>query len=386
MKNILVVITNFRHGGTNKSLENLLSVIDKEHYCVDIFGMEHFGPYQTILKGCNILPKNKWIHGLISHLCDNRGLDKIFSFSVKLVQKIAIKLNHNFIQFLFNKVSSNIINSNNYDAIIAYSEGVPTSFLSSVKHKNKIAWVHCDYSSYLKINNFPNENEIYNSYKSIVCVSNYTKKEFLKNINISKDRVHYLHNILNTVEIIRNSKEIINDERFDNKSFTIISVGRIDIVKNFNIIPKIVSELKEDNIDFKWYLIGPKGTEKIQNDLIYKIRKFNVEENFIWLNSKTNPYKYIIKSNLLVMTSKSEACPYVLNEAKILNVPVITTNYGSASEFIRNNVDGIITNEEQLKDKIKLLIINPKRLEEIKNSSFVYDNNNILKQFYKLIS
>lgn len=385
MKKILIVITNFRHGGTNKSLENLLSVIDKDKYQIDVFGMEHYGPYQKMLKNCTIIPKNILINGLISHLNDNKGFDKLLSFGIKLINKIANRFNFDFTQLIFNKVISRLVKSGNYNTVISYSEGVPTKFLCNVKHNNKIAWVHCDYSNYMLINNKPNENRIYNKFNSVVCVSKYTKGEFLKHININPEKVHYIHNILNSDEILEKSNLKINDSRFINDKFTIISVGRIDIVKNFKIIPKIVSELKKEQCNFRWYLIGPPGVRSVQEEFENNIKLYNVENNFFWLNSKNNPYKYIVNSDLLVMTSKSEACPYVLNEARILNIPVLTTNYGSAYEFINNYVDGIIVSEERLKDEIKLLISNKSKYKDIRNNEYEYNYETILSQIYQLI-
>jgi hypothetical protein len=40
MKNILIIITRYRHGGIKKSLTNLLIAIDTNKYSVDVFAMD----------------------------------------------------------------------------------------------------------------------------------------------------------------------------------------------------------------------------------------------------------------------------------------------------------------------------------------------------------
>lgn len=387
MKKILIVTTNFRHGGTNKSLENLLSLIDKKQYKVDVFGMEHYGPYLTMLNNCTILPKNKIIHGLISQYQDTRGLEKLLSLGLKVTQKFGKRLGFNIQEYFFKRLSNNLIRNKKYSAIIAFNEGSPTYFLNETEHSNKIAWVHCDYSSYLKLNN-RNELNIYDNYKSIVCVSNYTLKKFEYIFPTLLNKIHSIHNIINIEEIYNKSNVKLNDNSFYNKKFTILSVGRIDIVKNFIIIPKIVSELKLKNIEFVWYLIGPKGIDKVQKEFEENIKKYNVHNEFKWLGPKENPYQYMANSDLLVMTSKSEACPYVLNEAKVLKLPIITTNYGSAFEFISDNINGIICTEEQLSQEIIKLISNPAKIDKLKENLefFKYDNEFLMQKIYNLLN
>ena len=43
---------------------------------------------------------------------------------------------------------------------------------------------------------------------------------------------------------------------------------------------------------------------------------------------------------MVVSTSVSEACPNVINEAKILHTPIVATNFGSVYEFIEDGVNG----------------------------------------------
>ena len=113
-----------------------------------------------------------------------------------------------------------------------------------------------------------------------------------------------------------------------------------------------------------------------------------MEDVFIWLGEKENPYPYFSNSDLLVITSKSEACPYVLNEAKVLNVPSIITNFSSASEFIDNDMNGVIVPVEKIGTKIEEIITNQDYYNRIKRNllNCIYDNKAILVNFYKIVS
>ena len=387
MKHILVVITSFRHGGINKSLENMLSFIDIDKYSIDVFAMEHYGPYMTMLPNCKILKKNKLIESLISNWSDTKGLTKLRSFSIKIFRNFCKYIHIDVTDIIFKTVTKQISKSKMYDIAIAYSEGVPTRFVSFLENCNKAAWIHCDYSSYLKLNKQPDEVLVYNSFNSIVCVSEYTKKIFCNIMPFVESQVYSIHNILNTSLIFEQSKKQNIDFRFKKSSFNIVSIGRNDSIKRVYVIPEIVRTLVDRGVDFKWYLIGPIGSQQFHTELLNNIRKYNVEDYFIWLGAKDNPYPYITNSDLLVNVSVSESFSYVINEAKVLHIPIVCTDFGVATEIIENDINGFIVPIENIADKIENLIENKEEYNKIKEniSRFTYDNEKILCDIYSLL-
>jgi len=388
MKQILIVITNFRHGGTNKSLQNLTALLGNNNgkYKIDVFAMEHFGPYLSLLPNCNILAKDKWIEALIARYDDTKGIVRLRSLLTKVLRNICQIVNFNFTAHLFKRKAKEF-SKKNYDSVIAFSEGVPTLFVSYMNNTNKIAWIRCNYNSYLKLNNYPDEQTIYKSFTSVVCVSEYTKQEFLKHFPSLSINTYGIHNVLDTPSITYASKENITDSKFTTNQFNILSIGRIDPVKRFSKIPEMVRSLLNRKCQFKWYIIGGIGQSDEYYELIENMERYNTNNTLIWLGEKNNPYPYLAQSDLLVNTSSSEACPHVINEAKILHIPVVCTNFGSATEFIENGVNGYIVPLEQMVDKIELLIKNKDEYNKIKEniSHFVYENDEILEKVKKIL-
>lgn len=387
MKQILFIITNFRHGGTNKSLENLLSLIDTDNFKADVFAMEHYGPYKEMLPNCTILPEDKWLSALISHWNDTMGFAKLRSTIIKLLRIASNYLKINFIESLYRKSINNLVKGKRYDTVIAYSEGVPTVFLSYLNHENKIAWIHCDYSSYMKLNNNPDETKVYESYKSIVCVSEFTKNVFCEIIPEYKEKTVSIHNILNVSLIKCQSVDGISDSRFNNLHFTIVSIGRFYGVKRFSIIPDIANKLNKKGLMFTWYVIGGDGDKDEKDTFDEKVIKYKLFNRLITLGEKDNPYPYIKNSNLLVSTSLTEACPYVINEAKVIHVPIVSADFGSAYEFIDDGIFGYISPVDKIAEKIELLIKNKEEYNRIKNniSQFEYNNETLLDKIESLI-
>jgi len=380
---VLYVISSFGTGGICRALQNTLNCLDTKKYEVDVFAMIPDGVYGGELTNCKVLPSNY----LLSAICPNHytlhGSKKIVGYIAKIINRLS---KDRFISFVMKLIADRLVKNGKYKAIIAYSEGLPTRFVSVTFHPNKIAWIHCDYRNYLKITG-KNEQRIYQRFEHIVCVSNYTCKSF---INIYPDlasKTKYIYNVLDSV-FIKESSEQVHVPFYDNGIINIVSVGRVDPVKRFSEIPKIVSLMKNAS-KVRWYIVGPAvGNGEEYKLLQTNIEKYGVQSQVKLLGEKPNPYPYIANASILTCTSVSEACPYVINEAKILGIPIVSTNFGSAFEFIENYKDGIIAPLEKIPIVLDELIDNRDLYDRIKNnlSKFRYDNFQIMSAIYSLIS
>ena len=123
-----------------------------------------------------------------------------------------------------------------------------------------MAWIHCDYASYHQLAGCPNEVSIYSSYKSIVCVSEFTKTSFVRIYPTLKDKTYSIYNVLDDNMMKTQSKMALpNDISFDPEYFNIVSIGRLDPVKRMSIIPTIANHLVNKGDKIRWLVIGPKG-------------------------------------------------------------------------------------------------------------------------------
>ena len=94
-----------------------------------------------------------------------------------------------------------------------------------------------------------------------------------------------------------------------------------------------------------------------------------------------------MQSDLLVSLSWSEACPMIFNEAKVLKVPIITTDFGSSFEFIQNNYDGIIAPLEDISSKIIEIFNNQIKYKQIqRNIHFDSYNDRIIDNIKNLFT
>jgi glycosyltransferase involved in cell wall biosynthesis len=386
-KKILIVIPGFKHGGTNRSLLNLMSLIDKNRYEIYIFGMSRDGVYRDLFKDSKILKEIVLISALVSNFNKQKNIFRKFFFGlIKISEKLFSFINIDLRQIIYKAVVEKK-QFKRYDTIIAFQEGDATLFASQIKCKNKIAWIHCNYAEHLKYLNIEPETNIYKKFNSIVCVSEYTKKLFLDLIPELSEQLFAIHNTLNIENVLNQSINLNLSSIFNNNVFNIISVGRIDISKRFSVIPEIVNDLKNKGFVFKWFLIGGINHIDEARNLFANIEAYDIKDFFYYLGEVDNPYPYILNSNLLVSTSVTEAFPYVIIEAKALGIPVLVTNFGSAEECVKIGKEGMIAPIEKISDSIELLISDDKFYNSIKINlaNFEYNNSLIMNQVYEIL-
>ena len=380
-KKILFVTSGLTHGGVNKSLQNLLGVYDRDNCDIDIYSIYRTGPYNKIFKDESLLDPIPFspCSSLFCHSKKKYGKQKL-----KLID-FTTKINiHFFAKRYIEKVGKRL-SDNNYDVVVAFQEGFTTLFASEIKAKKHIAWIHCDYSRYIS-NAKKDESWFYKKYDSIVTVSEYTADVFKSLVPSVAEKVVAIHNIMDDKTILKLGEEHISDERFKDDRFTVISIGRMDPVKRFSSIPSIAAELKNRGVVFRWYVIGDGGSDK--EVLIKEIKDKNVGDEVILLGAKNNPYPYINRSKILACVSSSEACPNVVNEAKILHVPVVVTDFPSAKELIVDCENGFIRPINEIYKIIVKLYSDNAFYKTIKKNCLKYRfiNKHILEKIYNLIN
>lgn len=375
-KKILFVIPEYSHGGTNKSLENLLTFLDKNKYEISIYSMyEDGGDYYKEIFKPYIIKKSRlyyWLH-------DNVVTRKFMGLFNKVTRR------DNF-SWLYRREANLIQNKHKYDTIVAYQEGPATQFVSYIKDKvYKVAWYHCPYVIFedtLK----KEALELYSSYDAIACVSHCFVDMFTKEFPILKDKVHCIYNTLNCDMISKMGNESINADLFNNDYFNIVSVGRFAKQKQFDKIPLIAKRIKEiTKRPFKWYIIA--SGDACKSETVLNIQKYNVEEDVILLGAKDNPYPYFKSADLYVCSSDSESFSYTIFESKILHTPVLSNNFPVAYEVLDNDCGWVCPMDEMPSLLSDIINDNGGTYSQVKKSikNYNYDNYAIIKEIESII-
>ena len=382
-KRILFIMSSWGAGGTNGAMSSIYHSYDKSEWDISVFLLSRTGkrdvPYKSLL-----LDNQPF---LSAYYCNRRefvGAERLLFFIAKMTKKVVSAVGINLEPFLFRRAAKMIEKTKQFDTIVAFIEGNVTRFGTYFSTPSKVAWIHCDYNNYLPKGK--SEEKYYSQYKSIVTVSKYTSQVFAERYPSLRDKVFTVYNLFDVERVKRLSLEPVDDSRFLTDSFTIISVGRVHPVKQFSSIPQIAACLLTKGYKFRWYIIGPDFDVTESKRLKENIAHYNVADCVYQLGGKSNPYPYFKNADLYVCTSFSEACPMVFNEARCVGIPVVSTDFPSAFEFITNEKDGLITSLDKLDDSLGHLMDDKELYSALQESSanYQYDNSKLLNQMNQL--
>lgn len=390
-KSILFAYPELFLGGSTTSLISLLSTIDYNKYDVDLVLYRKGGEFiKDIPKEVNLLDevcrykkdtfKDK-IRFLLVYIFKGHIL-KALIFEIIYGKRIGIST-----QVLSQTSASTSIKINKeYDVAVGYLEYWANDYvLNHINAKKKIAWIHTDYINAKFIPEI--DYKTFSKAARIVCVSEECLKSLNKSFPLLAGRFIYIDNIISVSQLLKKSSEVITDFDINFDGLKVITVSRLTIyTKGFDRIISAVKRLTLEGYDLRWYFIGDGPDQKRIKKLI---NQNNLEQNIILIGRRMNPYPYLKKCDIFAMPSRYEGKPMAVTEAQIMGLPIIVTNYKSASEQVRHDIDGLIidNNEDSIYYGVKKILDNPELLRIFKmNLQERYlSNEDEINKFYNLI-
>lgn len=344
----IIISNNLGCGGAQKSLVSMLSLLSKEDgMSIDLMILDEESTFfDNIPNWINRIhpPKEmKALHMPIGRLLKaklNLGI-KIKSVISKFLLKIQKKEDYNTVQRIWNSWKGLIPNcKEEYDLAISYVDGFSNYYLiDKVKSRKKIIWVHNEYEklSYSAKYDLP----YFKKADKIVTISDLCVKSLQESFTtLSENKFAMLPN-LSSGKIIWEMANKGIPEEFEGRKNIIVSIGRLNEQKGFDIAINAAKEMQSMIDEFYWFVIG--GGE-LQEKLQKQIDDLGLGGNFFLIGKRTNPYVYIKNCDVFAQTSRYEGKSIVLDEAKILEKPIVVTNYTTVYDSIEPNKNGLVVN------------------------------------------
>ena len=391
MKNILISSFDMEVGGVERSLISMLNNFDYDNYNVDLMLYSHTGDFIELLPDKpNLLKEDKAYKTFRMSIKDVFKSGKIGIGLARLIAKIKANSKSESesgyiqMQYMWKYALPFLPNSNKeYDVAISYLW--PHYYIAEkVKAKIKIAWIHTDYSNIYT--NVELDLEVWNKFDYIMAVSKECKNAFLKKYPSLIKKVNIMENITSPEFIKNMSKEKIEDDILKDNSFKLLSVARLSYAKGIDNAVRALKILQDRGFkNIKWYVIGYGGDEGVIKELI---KENNLENNFILLGKKINPYPYMKAADIYIQPSRYEGKAVTVSESRILGKPTLITNYSTAKSQLKENIDGIICDLsiDGIADGIEKLY-NDENLRNnlsYKCKEIDYGNSHELKKLYAL--
>ena len=167
--------------------------------------------------------------------------------------------------------------------------------------------------------------------------------EVLKEVKNPHQNVVY-----NGIDIAPRTKDPHFLEQFGVKDeFVLCAVGRLEKVKNFLLLIRAVKDL-----DVKLMIVG-EGSER---EMLKKlVKEIGIEEKVIFTGFREDALEIIANAKIFVISSDREGFPYVVIEALLLGIPVVSTDVSDMKEILPKGSVVPVNGEKELTETLRFM-------------------------------
>ena len=339
MKKILFVMTSLYNGGAERSLVNLLNELPEEEYEIDLLLFKKKGMFLTqVPEYVNVMETPKSIDRMYNSIF-NAGLLMPWKLAGNGISRVMTHNSREKRGFRWKYFYSPTISKleKHYDVALAYISGEILYYVDEkVKADKKIVWIHNDYRAAGHPKKYDYEH--LTNMDAIVSISDTCVDILKEEFPQLKNKIFMLENITSSTVLRKRAMEFSPKEYVD-REINILSIGRLHEQKGFDMAIQAAGIMKKRGINFCWFVLG---NGELESKLKKQISDEGVEDCFVLLGARENPYPYIKNCTVFVQPSRYEGKSVVLDEAKILAVPIVTTAYPTVGDQLEDGQEGLI--------------------------------------------
>lgn len=345
MKKVLIVADSLTTGGLEKTLIDLCNNLDYTKYNVDLY---LFNDGRDLLpqlnKNVNLLPDspyfatvyNKSVGSSVKALLKQKKFSLAFYRIIRFIKARLKMQGLSNLDWHFQKKTMLKIDKE-YDTAVAFAEGSACYYVADcIKAKVKSMWIHTDINQI--ITNKSLDNMAFSVANSICTVSNNSANSLKENYPkfANKIKVFTLPSLFDFEKLEKLANQ---PNEMDKETINILSVGRLVELKGFHLCIPACKKLIDEGYNIKWYVAGD-GPQRPELESL--IKQNNLEESFVLLGNKENPYTYIKSADICVQPSSYEGLSLVIYEEKYFKKAVVCTEILGNKEMIEHKTNGLI--------------------------------------------
>lgn len=271
-KNLAIFINTLGKGGAEKVASILISELSKE--------------YNIFL----VMLKNEIVY----------EIPKNVSISIIGINPLAYK---RFCEKNKIDISLSLLTKPNFISIASKILGNKTKTIVS-EHTNTLIW----YSKAVqKVISF-----LYPKANNVICVSK--KIEYNLNTFLGIKNTNVIYNPYEIGKILENDENTKEDIDF-------ISMGTLYDVKNHELLIRAFANIKDKTKNL--YILGD---GKLRSKLENLVSELEISKRVFFLGFQSNPFKYLKKAKVFVLSSNNEGLPNAIIEALACNCAIISTD------------------------------------------------------------
>lgn len=345
---LLLVMPSLGSGGAEKSFVSLLELLPRDLFDISVMVVNEGGLFYSHVpvdvERVEAPRKFRIALGSI-HSSFMKQECCWLERAVKVVSNILVRLRGitrlDLAQFTWKLWRKSVpVLAGEWDVAVSFMNGMTNYYvIDKVTASRKYLWVHNDYKMLKTSYRF--DNIYWQKADNVVTISNACVKSLEECFPKLKGKFICLENISSSKMI----RSMADDEcpaefqELDRETLRLLSVGRLAEQKGFDMAVDAAAILKSRGVCFRWLIIG---VGVLRDNLQHQIDNNGLTNSVFLLGERSNPYVYMKWADILVQSSRYEGKSIVVDEAKILCLPIIATNYPSVGDNIEDGISGLV--------------------------------------------
>lgn len=220
----------------------------------------------------------------------------------------------------------------------------------------------------------------------IVTLTQADKENYIKKYHFAGHKVVSIYNWI--------EPETLNYFKVrDGHEKKIITVGRFDPVKGYEMLVEVANEVLHKHTDWVWHIYGA-GDSGYKYKIQQMIEKYRLENRLVIKEPVKAIYEKYSEYSFFVLTSYYEGLPMVLLEAKACGLPVISfASPTGPDEIVIDGKNGNLVpcyDIAAMINKTVDLMNNSEKIQEFSQNSYLniekFQRNKILNQWEQLFN
>lgn len=344
MKELLIVNNNMKVGGVQKSLCNLLWSLDPAEYRVTLLLFSKSGAYLDELPDTVRVIEETGpfrLFGLSQN--EYKGLDAVKRTCLALICRL---FGRDAAVRLMRKRQTTV---SGYDCVISFLNNGPKEVLYGgaqdfVLHcteaDRKVLFLHSDYDR--SGSHYPANDRAVAQFDVIAACSEGCRRAFVAALPQLADRCIAVRNCHRYEDIRAMADE--DAVTYGPDAIHAVTVARMTPRKGVDRAIRGVAAARKAGHPLVLHIVGD---GPMRSSLQQLAEELAVTDAVIFHGEMSNPYPYIKQADFMLLTSYHEAAPMVIEEARCLGVPILSTEIISTKEMVTEAQAGWVCDNDQ---------------------------------------
>ncbi|HEY1249016.1 MAG TPA: glycosyltransferase [Nitrososphaera sp.] len=208
---------------------------------------------------------------------------------------------------------------------------------------------------------------VYRMASKTIVVSNELLRMMKNKFHLNHRKLAFIPNGVNTDYYIQDFSErekVRAALDFKSTDFAVGFSGRLDPVKNFDLMVQVFLHCHSNDPNFRLLIIGD-GPEKEHIENLCK--SVNIQKHVRLVGKKDEVLPYLRALDAFLLTSHREQMPMTLLEAMSVGVPVVASKVGEIPYMIDDGMDGFLVSPTIAPETWSRILISLKNDDSYKN-------------------